>query len=416
MVTLMAMVKPPEHIEKVLRRLAESGNDAYLVGGCVRDSIIGRPVHDWDVASPAAPGEVESLFRKTVLTGEKYGTVTVVLPECSVEVTTFRSESGYLDGRRPSVVGFEASLEEDLSRRDFTMNAIAVSVSGVLVDPFCGAEDIENRIIRCVGAPDDRFAEDALRMFRAYRFSAELGFDIEPATLSSIGRNADKAALISAERVRMELEKTLLSQKPEISGEMIRTGLLSGHVPTSGGLADNLSGLADSLGRIAVLPAEAELRWCAFCSLLKDHGLISSVGAFLRGMRLDSNTIKICKSALSVGLRPGGADIPDRAGIKKLLSKHGADAVRCAAAVYDALYGAPRSVSALRRVEEVLRSGECFSLNTLAVNGSDLMALGCPPGWGIGKTLSALLDHVIGRPEDNTREALVKIVEESRKM
>jgi hypothetical protein len=205
------------------------------------------------------------------------------------------------------------------------MNAIAVSISGELVDPFGGVEDIGNRVIRCVGSPDDRFAEDALRMFRAYRFSAELGFDIEPETIASIGRNAVKAALISAERVRVELEKTLLSPRPEISGDMIKTGLLASYISEAGECPGGLA-------KLAALPVEAAPRWCAFCSLLIDGGSICSAGEFLRGMRLDSNTVKICNSALSVDGSLIEEVIHDRIAVKRLLAKHGAAAVRCAAA------------------------------------------------------------------------------------
>ena len=396
----MAAIKPPENIRKVLRCLADSGHAAYLVGGCVRDSVMGRPVHDWDIASSATPGEVEGIFKKTVLTGEKYGTVTVIMPECTVEVTTFRTESGYRDGRRPSVVEFVTSLDEDLSRRDFTMNAIAVSISGDMIDPYGGLDDIMARVIRCVGTPDDRFKEDALRMLRAYRFSAELRFMIEPGTKSSIIRNAEKTNLISAERVRVELEKTLLSPSPEIAGEMIKAGLVKRYLSTAGKQPGGINKLSE-------LPLEAALRWCAFCAILSENGMIENPGDFLSKMRLDSNTIKICKTALAITGLQDGSEAFDKVGIKKLIARHGAAGVRCAAAVCDALY----SGSALKSTEEVLRSGECFSTDTLAVTGNDLISLGCPPGRGIGKILAALLSHVIEYPEDNTREALLDIIE-----
>ena len=394
----MIIFKPPEYIAYILRRLTENGHDAFLVGGCVRDSIMGRIAHDWDAASSAAPAEVSRIFQKTALTGEKYGTVTVILPEGTVEVTTFRAESGYKDGRRPGNVEFVKNLLDDLGRRDFTMNAMAISSAGELTDPFGGFEDIKNRLIRCVGDPDTRFSEDALRMFRAFRFSAELGFTIESGTLASIKKNAERAAFISAERIRAELERALLSKRPEAAGDMIETGLLARYTEISDKNPGNLE-------RLAALPAEAALRWCAFCAILIDKGFISAPGDFLRAIRLDANTIKTCKSALSIDSFPESAD--DNTGLKRLLAKHGTAPVRCAAAARDTLRGG----SALAVTDGIIHSGECFSLSALAVSGSDLITLGLPPGREIGHILAGLLDRVIMRPEDNDRGILMKMIE-----
>lgn len=454
----MGVFTPPVYIEYILRTLTESGYDAFLVGGCVRDSVMGRTAHDWDVATSASPSGVSSVFEKTVLSGEKYGTVIVILPEGTAEVTTFRAESGYSDGRRPGSVTFVKSLDEDLSRRDFTMNAIAASLSGELTDPFGGFADINDRLIRCVGDPGERFGEDALRMFRAFRFRAELGFTIEEGTLASIYENSGRAGLISAERVRVELERTLLSAMPEVTGDILEAGLLAGYLPFPVSAPPGLE-------RIAALPEESGLRWCAFCALLIDRGLIEDAGLLLRKLRLDAKTIKTCSSALSI------ADFPDhsfwrsaadpahcdgsvicggrsklslrdddplrteqiqRIKIKRLLAKFGTQAVRCAAAASDTLRGAPDTgcpaqssgaevselvfdCPALETVDRIIGNGECFSLRTLAVSGSDLILSGRPPGRGIGETLAALLDHVIERPEDNVRGVLLKIVEESGK-
>jgi len=425
----MTSFDPPKYIKRVLKRLTESGYAAYLVGGCVRDAIIGRHVHDWDIATSASPCDVERLFRKTFKTGEKFGTTTVLSFGGKVEVTTFRTEGEYLDGRRPENVEFVTSLDEDLSRRDFTMNAMAVSGGGALVDPFGGLSDIEIRVIRCVGDPDTRFGEDALRMFRAYRFNAELGFSIEPETARAIYANAGKAKLISAERVRVELEKTLLSQRPQVAGEMIGAGLLDGYSADATGRPN--TGVLD---RIAYLPAEPGLRWCAFCAILLEVGFIESAARFLRDLKLDRKTIKACSVALSIG------ELPDsRAGVKRQMAKHGAAAVRCAAAAHDILQDkrqhkgtehrgtvllcsltnttepspcvpSPCVASCLAVVEEIINSGECFSLRDLAVKGADLTALGHPPGKELGQTLERLLEHVIEHPGDNTREALLRLL------
>ena len=389
----MINLDTPGHISQLLRHLTDNGYPAFLVGGCVRDAVMGRPVNDWDVATAATPVDIARLFPKTFLTGEKFGTVTVLTPEDQVEVTTFRTEGAYYDGRRPAHVEFVSSLEEDLSRRDFTINAMAMSSDGELVDPFGGIKDIENRVIRCVGGPNTRFSEDSLRMFRAFRFSAQLGFDIEQETLLAIYANANRAKLISTERIRVELEKTLMSHKPEIAGEMVKIGLMSRYVASVGRNPADLE-------RIAKLPMESAIRWCAFCAILARERLIGSAAEFLRDVRLDGKTIRTCLRALSI------TDFPDDSiGIKALCAKCGVDSVRCAAAASEAINGG----SALQRVGEIIASGECFSLNKLAVTGSDLIAAGHPPGRELGLSLEKLLAHVIERPEDNVREALLEL-------
>lgn len=387
------MTAPPEHIVLILHRLTSNGHDAFLVGGCVRDTIMNRPVHDWDLATSATPVDVTMLFPKTVLTGEKFGTVTIVLPECPVEVTTFRTESERSDGRRPDHVHFVGSIEEDLSRRDFTINAIAESAEGELIDPFNGIKDIADGIIRCVRGPNSRFIEDALRMFRAYRFSAELGFLIESETLLAIHSNAGMAKRVSTERIQTELEKTLMSQRPETAGEMIKVGLLERYVAASG---KNTSGL----DRIAELPEEPMLRWCAFCAILLKQGHISSAKDFLRDIRLDGKTTKACLSALEIGLFP-----KDRTGIKRLLSRYSVNSVRCAAAINDTT----DEGKSLQSVDDIITSGECFSLGELAVSGRDLLAMGHPPGQELGETLDRLLNHVICDPDSNESDKLLEV-------
>ena len=376
---------------QVLRHLADNGYHAFLVGGCVRDAVMGRPVNDWDVATSATPVDIVRLFPKTFLTGEKFGTVTVLTPDDQVEVTTFRTEGAYRDGRRPENVEFVSNLDEDLSRRDFTINAMAVSPGGELVDPFGGIRDIEGRTIRCVGGPNTRFGEDSLRMFRAFRFSAQFGFGIERGTLLAIYANADRAKLISAERVRVELEKTLMSHRPETAGEMVKIGLLGRYVDKIGKNPGNLE-------RIAGLPVEQTLRWCAFCAVLLKEGFIASATEFLRDMRLDGKTTRTCSQALSIHGFP-----EDSFGTKILFAMYGVDAVRCAAGAHDTLEGG----SALSRAGELIASGECFSLNRLAVTGSDLIAIGHPPGRELGMSLERLLAHVIEHPGDNSREVLL---------
>jgi len=384
---------PPEHILEVLNRLASEGHDVFLAGGCVRDAIMRRPINDWDMATSAMPVDVARLFPKTVLTGERFGTVTVLTPECQVEVTTFRTDGGYSNGRHPEQVAFASNITEDLGRRDFTINAIAESVSGELVDPYGGLEDIQKGIIKCVGGPNTRFSEDALRMFRALRFSAQLGFSIEHETMKAIYANVAMARNISSERIRIELEKTLLSNRPEISGEMIKIGLLDRFMLLSGKSPAGLAGIDE-------LPKEQLLRWCAFCAVLLDEGYIKSAAGLLHDLHLDGKTIKTCLRALSLPGFPA-----DRLSIKRLISSCGAEAARCAAAVSD-LFG---EASSLEAVEEILTSKECVTLYDLAIAGSDLIEHGHAPGRELGETLSRLLEHVLKHPQDNTRKTLLEL-------
>jgi len=431
----MTYFSPPEDVEHILSRLTENGRAAYLVGGCVRDAVMGRDVHDWDVATSAAPQDVAMMFPKTVLTGERFGTVTVIADGAPVEVTSFRVEGEYKDGRRPDSVEFVDNLDKDLGRRDFTINAMAMSAARDLIDPYGGIRDIKNRLIRCVGDPDARFSEDALRMFRAFRFRAVLGFGIEKGTLRAIWANAGKASLISAERVRAELEKTLMSEKPETVGEMIGAGLLARYITmTRNGL--------EGLWTIKRLPPEPAMRWCALCAFLLEAGHISSATEFLQNMRLDAKTVRTCKRALSISqgtsLRPGQPPgFPgDSTEIKRLLLENGEDATRCAAAVHDILstkqgagscpgyrpapaaspaHSPPACFPALARTDEIIASGECYSMDKLAVSGRDLIELGYAPGHELGAMLGKLLLHVTGCPGDNERGTLLKLAKEHKR-
>lgn len=246
-----------------LNRLWEAGYAAYPVGGCVRDLLLGRKPEDVDLCTAAYPETVMALFPGAIPTGLKHGTVTVLTPTGNVEITTFRREKGYTDSRHPDAITFDAGLREDLSRRDFTVNAMAMGPDGKVIDCFGGQEDLKRKLIRCVGDPDKRFAEDALRMFRALRFCAQLGFSTDQATLAAIGRNARLAEKVSRERIRVEMEKTLLSEIPEEISEMISAGLLR-HLyafPEADFLRETL------LEKLRPLPAVPEVRWRGFCEV-----------------------------------------------------------------------------------------------------------------------------------------------------
>lgn len=244
--------------EECLQRLREAGWAAYPVGGCVRDLLLGRQAEDVDICTAARPEIVLALFERAIPTGLAHGTVTVLTETGSVEITTFRREGGYTDARHPDAVRFDVGLEEDLARRDFTVNAMALAPDGTVIDPFGGQEDLARRLIRCVGDPERRFSEDALRMLRGVRFCAQLGFTMEEQTAAALRRCAPLTARVSGERIRAELEKILLSDRPEQLTELTDGDCLA-H------LYDFPRGL--DLRSLRELPAEPISRWRGFCEL-----------------------------------------------------------------------------------------------------------------------------------------------------
>lgn len=388
----MDTITPPKHVKQVLFTLRARGFGAYLVGGCVRDMILGVQPQDWDICTSALPEEVIELFEKTVTTGLKHGTVTVMMGKHPVEVTTFRSDGDYLDHRHPKNVSFVRDLNTDLGRRDFTMNAMAISAEGLISDPFGGMEDISNKIIRCVGEPEKRFEEDALRMFRALRFSARLGFEIEENTLAAIRSKAGHAASLSAERVRDELEKLLLTKSPETVETVLETGLL--HVYVS-----PVALSAEELCALKLLPHKAQDRWCMLCWLLSKHGAIKSAEEFLSMLRLDRRTINCCRQSLELLSAPAPKTPLEW---KRQLRDYGPETVGCAARCRDAAL----DTASYKELKAVLKSGECYSMKTLAVGGDELKSLGLE-GQVLGETLNFLLEYVMEFPENNRRELLM---------
>lgn len=389
----MAKVRPPEYALSALRRLNLAGEEAFLVGGCVRNLLLGRRPKDWDLCSSSPPEKTAALFPKSYPTGIKHGTVTVSSGGRLLEVTTFRLDGPYEDGRRPDYVKFVSSLEEDLSRRDFTINAMAMDADGNIYDPFGGRRDLERKLIRCVGDPDKRFREDALRMLRALRFSAELDFEIEEKTLEAVRRLSPRVSGLASERIQAELCKTLRSPHPERIGDMIALGLVPG-----------LSGPGcKGLPRISRMPKNGPGRWAALCALLTREGLLNRAGEFLVSLRLDSNTVKAASQGCALAL---DGDIRAALVWKRRLSRLPEASCRAAACAMEALYG--RGARAALR--QALLSNDCFSFSTLAVNGRDLESLGFS-GQSTGRALRALLDHVIERPGDNRRDVLMDIAE-----
>ena len=374
------MKAPPKYVLNILCALDSAGHRAVLAGGCVRDSLLGRRPSDWDIASSASPEEVLALFPRCVPTGIKHGTVTVLSGGGSVEVTAFRAEGGYSDHRRPDSVSFGCPLEADLARRDLTVNAMAMDAAGEITDPFGGRDDLRRRLLRCVGEPERRFDEDALRMLRTVRFSAQLGFEIEPRTLEAIRALAHLASGLSAERVRDELLKTLRSPAPGLVWQLVDLGLLGACLAPGDASAPREA--------LDVLPIYARL--AHFCRGLELGGYIMSTDRFLAALRFDGETIRRMASAVEV-LKSGSRDW------KRLLRDHGEAAV---------LAAHPKN----RALRAVLRSGECWELSSLAIGGRELAALGYS-GPELGRELRRLLDHVIDCPADNRADILCKLVE-----
>ena len=367
---------PTEKPDEILLRLRRAGWEAFYVGGCVRDTLLGRPVHDWDVATSAEPAAVQALFEKTVPTGLRHGTVTVLLDGARAEVTTFRLDGDYPDGRHPASVRYVRELREDLRRRDFTVNAMAMDERGEVTDLFGGRRDLAARLLRCVGDPDARFQEDALRMLRAYRFAAQLGFAVEPETEAAIFRCAPRCRALSRERVREEVEKTLLSDRPELLGRMIGAGLLA---------AFRLCGEPE-LSPLRALPAEPAVRWAGAARLVP--------GLDPAEFRLPAKTAALARAAAECAE-------PSRTRLewKRLAAARGWEIAWTAAAL----------TGERKTLEELRASGECMELKTLAVSGRDFP--GCA-GPALGRTLEGLLGHVLEHPEDNTREVLLRLARE----
>ncbi len=388
----MNVIRIPRYVCSVLRRLEDAGFEAYVVGGCVRDKLMGRRVNDYDVCTCAKPESVMELFPGAIPTGIRHGTVTVRSERKFIEITTFRSDGIYTDRRRPDSVRFLDNIRGDLARRDFTINAMAADIRGRITDPFGGANDIARRIIRSVARAETRLSEDALRMFRAVRFSAQLGFEIEPETERAIKNLSYRANKLSAERVRDELQKILLSPEPQKIANIVEWGLadnyIQNHAPAD-------------YSRLVKAGKSPRRRWAALTAVLYKAGCITAPEAFLRKLRLDRSTIDLAGNGAELAARKNISCVPEW---KMLISENGAEAAKCAASAMDALY----CPGHLKMVEDILSSGECVTLAQLAVNGTDMQHMGLS-GKDIGIMLSRLLQHVILNPADNRQEKLIEL-------
>ena len=443
------IIQLPEKVKFIIDTIMEAGYEAYAVGGCIRDSILLRKPSDWDITTSASPYQVKELFRRTLDTGIKHGTVTVMLDKEGFEVTTYRIDGEYEDGRHPKEVTFTRNLTEDLKRRDFTINAMAYNEKDGLVDIFGGLEDIRCKMIRCVGDPVERFSEDALRMMRAVRFSAQLGYRIEEETSNAIRVLAPDLKKISAERIQTELVKLLTSPHADYLRMAYETGITKVVLPefdlcmiteqknphhcyTVGEhtLVAMQAVRADKVLRLAMLFHDMGKPLCVTTDeegIDHFHGHPSAseeiAGNVLHRLKFDNDTIYMVKKLVKYHDQ---YIEPQPKNVRRAIRKMGEDVFPLLLEVKEADVQAQsdflrekkeKNLKDVRDVyQRILEEKQCVSLKTLAINGKDLIdQTGMKPGKELGEVLNELLDLVTEDPARNTREYLLKAAKERLK-
>ena len=386
----MTQMQIPQHVEEIIHKLNEHGFEAFAVGGCVRDTLLQREPGDWDITTSARPQQVKALFRRTIDTGIQHGTVTIMFGKTGYEVTTYRIDGEYEDGRHPKQVEFTSNLTEDLKRRDFTINAMAYSHQTGIVDEFGGMEDLERHTIRCVGVAMERFTEDALRILRAIRFSAQLDFTIEEETRKAISVIAPNIAKVSKERIQVELTKLLLSDHPEYMKQVFGTGISPYISPAFAKLPWQNICIPNTLKK------EKYIRWAA-CLRLVDADQAVRI---LKDLKLDNDTIGKVKTLVNWSGRELAAEAePVRRGMSQMDPE-----------VWDALLELNEYSDEIRRLTAQIRAdGDCLSLKELDVKGRDLMEAGVKPGKELGNILGQMLDYVLAHPGENQKERLLEM-------
>lgn len=430
----------PEKVNSILESLQKAGYEAYVVGGCVRDALLGREPHDWDITTSALPTEVKNVFPRTVDTGLQHGTVTVLCGGTGYEVTTFRVDGVYEDGRHPKEVTFTPSLKEDLRRRDFTINAMAYNNASGLVDLFGGQQDLENGVVRAVGDPVQRFTEDALRIMRAIRFSAQLGYEIEPGTLKAAEILAPNLQKISSERIREELEKTLLSDRPELLRTAWEAGITKEFIPEFDRCMETdqinphhcYTVGEHILKGVSLVRKDRVLRLTMFlhdiakpiCHTVDEEGIDhfrghAEVGVhlsktILQRLKYDNATIRQVTTLIKYHDTQIRLTEP---AVRKAMVNVGVDLFPLLLEVKQADF---LSQSTYRREEKqaafdalcgiysrIVERGDCLSLKELAVNGNNLIKMGVKPGREVGDILTKMFEEVLDVPEHNNKEYLL---------
>ncbi|MBR5472556.1 MAG: CCA tRNA nucleotidyltransferase [Clostridia bacterium] len=379
----------PQKIEYVIDTLIANGNNAYIVGGCVRDLLCGKTPHDYDITTSATPEETQSLFDKTVATGIKHGTITVIIDGTPIEVTTFRTEGGYNDSRHPESVNFVRDVADDLSRRDFTVNAMCYNHIEGLIDLYGGQEDIKAQILKAVGNPKTRFTEDALRILRLFRFAATLKFNIEKETFNAAIKCAPLLSNISAERIFTELQKAALGNNVECLSPLLYTNCLEDYFISDGNLT-----------KIKNLPNQDNLRTFALlystsCNLQKTLDNLKC-----------SNAIKnYCITMSGLVSHPVNND---KVAVKKALYHADIDILKDALQYYQDILNVNIDEH-IALLDDIIKNNEPYKISDLDISGEDIISLGFN-GKQVGEKLEFLLNAVINDPTLNKREKLLNLI------
>ena len=407
----MVRIALPKDVKHIIDVLMENGYEAYAVGGCVRDSILGREPGDWDITTSALPMQVKGLFRRTVDTGIQHGTVTVMLGRNGYEVTTYRIDGKYEDSRHPESVEFTPKLEEDLKRRDFTINAMAYNDEHGIVDIFDGVGDLQRRIIRCVGNAHDRFDEDALRILRAVRFSAQLGFGIEENTARAAKELAVNLKKISSERIHTEFNKMLKSPHPDYFSVADAIGIMEIVLPEYHVMSAQDKAFVGVLAReCACLLPERYAAMLFMSGRYSEEGPADTAKRVLKRLKLDNDTINTASMLLRFSMLEITDDEPR---IRHIIYDTGDKNILRILdfrAAYEKCIG--NDITDVRRMYDIcnmiFERGDCVSLKNLAITGRELIAMGVPAGRQMGEILNSLLMLVLDNPQLNDREQLSK--------
>lgn len=391
------MIAIPQTVKTLINILEASSFEAYAVGGCVRDSLMNQIPNDWDICTSALPDRMKQCFKnfRAVETGLKHGTLTVIVDGEPYEITTFRKDGEYRDHRHPEQVEFVSDLQTDLSRRDFTVNAMAVHPEKGVVDFYGGIDDLNKKLIRCVGNPDLRFTEDALRIMRGVRFASTLGFSIEEETEKSILKNAHLLKEIAAERIIVELKKTVTGKNAPCIMKKYRE-VFAQRIPEMLKYSDEKwNVLCDFLGK---LPYDVSLRLSLLYSGIETDEIKNSLKNLKFEKAIQEEVVAL-KESLNIELSP---ELPSMC---RFLNKLGEERAKKALLLRESLYGSQEEN--FKCMEQVLSEKICFTLHGLAVNGNDLRELGLKSGREIGETLNFLLEKVMNGEISNEKTALM---------
>ena len=422
----------PDKVKYIINKLNKCGYEAYAVGGCVRDSILGRGINDWDITTNAKPENVVKIFKRTIKTGIKHGTITVIIDKESFEITTFRVDGEYYDNRHPNDVIFVSDIKEDLARRDFTINAMAYNEESGLIDCFSGLDDLQRKVIKSVGDPKERFKEDALRIMRGIRFASQLGFEIDSDTVMAMKKLSSTIKNISIERIVIEFNKILLADSSYVNN-LESYGLLQVFLPEVSeckgklinrnneefDMFDYLIYCLNSIENKIHLKLTILFMNLKITEITKERDNIDSLSdkaiKILKRLKYDNKTI----SKVSSLVKYNNVEIKDKKSLKEMLNVIGIDLFYDLLKIKEAetLLGDNECIILKKKklekvnklLDEVIRNKECYSIGDLKINGTDLKSIGINNGKTIGTILNKLLDEVLNKPELNEKDKLIAI-------